>query len=57
MYGCIESDLHFCMQAFSSCSKHGLLLIAVQWLFIVVASFIMSMDSRHAGFSNCDAWA
>ena len=40
--------LHCCMQAFSSCSKQGLLFVAVHRLLIAVA-FVVHLHSRASG--------
>ena len=37
-----------CARAFSSCSKRGLLLVAVSELLIAVASLVVEHGSRHA---------
>ena len=41
--------------AFSSCSKWGLLLVAVHGLLIVLA-FLVSEPPRSGGFSSCSTW-
>ena len=43
----------------SSCSKLGLLLVAVHGLLIAVVSVVCrnNMGSRHVGFSSCGMWA
>ena len=46
--------LHCAVQAFSHCSKWGLLFIAADVLLIVVASLVgRSIGPRCVGFSSC----
>ena len=57
--------LHCCAQAFSSCSKRGLLLVAVCRLLIAVASLCCrarALGTRASvavarGLSSCGSWA
>ena len=49
--------LRCCEQTFSSCSKRGLLFIAVHGLLTAVASLAGNTGSRHTGFSSFNAWA
>ena len=49
--------LRCCTQAFSSCSKRGLLFVAVCGLLIVVASLVAEQGSRCTGFSSCGTQA
>ena len=51
----VTQGLCYCEQAFSSCSKQGLLFIAVEWLLIAVAS--LDAEHRCMGFSSCDTQA
>ena len=37
----------------SSCSKQGLLCVAVHGLLIEMATLVGNMGSRHSGFSSC----
>ena len=46
-----------CAWAFSSCSKWGLLLVAVHGLLIVVASLVAEHGLQHADFSSCSTQA
>ena len=47
--------LHCCARAFSSCSEHGLLFVAVHRLLIAVASLLQSTGSRCAGSCGSQA--
>ena len=49
--------LRCCTWAFSSCTKWGLLFVAVRRLLIAVASLVAEHGSRHAGFSSCGTQA
>ena len=44
------------MQAFSTCSKPGLLFIAVLRLLTAMASLVSDTGSRRMGFRNCCLW-
>ena len=44
--------LHFCMQAFSSCGKWGLLFIAVHRLLIAVASLVVKHRLQACGLQQ-----
>ena len=50
--------LCYCVRAFSSCDRWGLLFIAMCGLLIAVAMLLLwSTDSRHVGFSSCGTQA
>ena len=56
LFGCAGGSLLLC-GLFSSCRKSGLLLVAVQGLFIAVTFLLWSTGSRHADFSSWGSWA
>ena len=45
--------LRCCVWAFSSCSKRGLLFVAVRGFSLQWLLLLQSMGSRHASFSSC----
>ena len=47
------SGLRCCAPAFSICGEWELLFVAVDMLFIMVASLVVEHGSRRADFSSC----
>ena len=49
--------LHFCVRAFSSCSKQGPLFIAVHRPLTITASLVAEHMLRTCRLSSCGSWA
>ena len=49
--------LRFCVRAFSSCGKRGLLFIAVHGPLTIAASLVAEHRLQTRRLSNCGSWA